>query len=507
MNPAKRRTPRSLVRAALLCALAGPLAAQASPVSIFGAGAGSISSAGGGLAMPRDGSIVFTNPAALVRLPGENGVLLGYALVRSHFEEFPELYWDTNRDGQIDDDDTPLDLQPAYETGDGLHLALHRRVGRRFALGAALFWPKDRIIKLSTFEPELPNYFMFDSRMQRYGLAVGFGWEQIRGLSLGGGVRIIPQARYDISATIDASFQGAEEGVDDPNELVSEVTVDVHEMSLDLITDFIPVVSFHWDVGQLIPHMQWLQLAGSWHGSGGLPVDVDGDLQVNAAITDVGSLDDILMPVLVRTQLGVYDHYLPAQLCFGASVQPFEFMTVFVDAQRTYWEAMEINVTEVVYAHVESPLFTVHDEDISEGNPMDFTWRNTWAFRVGGELALPRWDVNNPLQYVQVRLRGGGGIEPSPLVEQSELTAILDSDRLVLGGGLQVEHRDPFNLAQVTRWSVFGQLHLLADGEFQRRDPGVPTGGHPVEVGSDGYTSIPVGGRVWTLGGQLELDY
>ncbi len=484
---------------------AGP--ASASAVNTFGSGAGSISMGGGGIALPQDGGIVFTNPAGLVRLPGVNGAMVGYGMVRSRFDEFPELWWDTNRDGRIDEDDTPLDYQPEYGAGDGLHVALYRNVGRRFALGAALFWPKDRILKLSTFEPELPTYFMYDSRLQRYGFAVGFGWEQIPGLSVGGGVRIVPRARYNITATIDFTVEGAGEGQEEVEDLVTDITVDVHDMSLDLVTDFAPMLSFHWQPGELMPFLSWLQLAGAWRGSTGLPVEVTADVQANVNIEDIGNLDDIVLPIMLLAELGVYDHYVPQQLVFGGAITPVEWFSVYGEVARTRWSEMEINVTEVVYAHLDSPLFDIPDEDIHEGNVTHFEWRNTWSPRFGGEISLPPIELNNAARYLQFRLRGGGGIEPTPLVSQSEYTAILDASRLVVAGGIQLEHRDPFQLADIARWSTFFQFHKLGSGSLERKWLGQPTAGYPVDVDDNGMTSVPVGGQLWTAGAQLELDY
>jgi len=482
-------------------------AALASAVNTFGAGAASLSMGGGGIALPRDGGVVFTNPASLVRLPGENGALLGYGLVRSGFEPLPDLWWDTNRDGRIDGEDAPLQFQPEYAPGDGLSVALHRRVGRRFALGAALFWPKDRILKLSTFEPELPTYFMYDSRLQRYDLALGFGWEQIRGLAIGGGVRIVPRARYNITATIDARFVGAGEGQKEAEQLLTDITIDVHDMSLDLITDFAPVISFHWQPGELIPPLSWLELAGTWRGSTGLPVEVTGDLQVNVSVDEIGNLDEVVLPVLLQTELGVYDHYVPEQFVLGAGVTPCRWAALFGETWFTRWSRMEINVTEVVYAHLDSPLFDIPDDAIHEGNVTDFHWRDTWSFRAGGEFAPPRIELHNPFRYLQLRARLGGGLEPTPLVSQSEYTAVLDASRLVLAGGLQAEHRDPFQLAEILRWSLYFQYHLLGSGSLERRWLGRPTAGYPIEVGEDGMTSLPVGGHLWTGGLQVELDY
>jgi hypothetical protein len=283
--------------------------------------------------------------------------------------------------------------------------------------------------------------------------------------------------------------------------------MDVHDMSLDLVADFAPMLSFHWKPGELIPALSWLQIAGAWRGSTGLPVEVTGDLQVNASVEDVGNLDDIVLPVLLQVELGVYDHYVPGQFVLGGAVTPFPWASVFGDVVYTRWSRMQINVTEVVYAHLDSPLFDIDDSVIHEGNVTDFVWRDTVSFRTGAEVALPRIDLANRFGYLQFTARGGGGIDPTPLVSQSEYSAILDASRLVLAGGLQAEHAEPLHLADVARWSAYGQVHILGQGSLERRWLGAPTAGYPLEVDDEGMTEIPVGGHIWTAGLQLELDY
>jgi hypothetical protein len=191
----------------------------------------------------------------------------------------------------------------------------------------------------------------------------------------------------------------------------------------------------------------------------------------------------------------------------GAAIEPFPWVSLYGELWWTRWSNIEINVTEVVEAHLDSPLFDIDDDNIHEGNITHFTWRDTVSPRFGGVIALPRIELNNAARYLQIRLRGGGGIEPTPLVSQSEFTAILDASRLVVAGGVQLEHRDPFQIADVTRWSTWFQIHRLGRGSFERKYLGVPTAGYPIEVDDAGMTSIPVGGQLWTAGMQLELDY
>lgn len=479
----------------------------ASAMETFGAGAGASGMAGGGLAFPIDAGAVFLNPASLTHLPGSHSATLGYQLVRSRFERFPALQWDTNRDGRVSALDEPLSIQPDYEAGDGVFAGATDKIGKRFGFGLAVYVPKDYILRLATFEPEIPQYFMYDTRLQRYALAAGFGWEQIPGLSFGGGVQLVPQARYSIAATIDATFVGAPDGEKHAWNLLRDLTLDVHEMTLDLVPGFAPMASFHWDVGRLIPPAQGLVLAGSWRGAVGLPVEVTGDLQGNIHLQDMGDLGAVLLPLAVKVSLGVWDHYIPEQLSGGVGLELFDMLRLYGDLRWTRWSDMRINITHVMGATFETPLFDVEESLIHDGNSEVAVFQDVTSFRIGGELALPRWELAEPWDFLRLRVRAGGGLEPSPLVSQTSSTALLDADRALVAGGLGIEHQDPLGWVKTVRWNLFLQAHLLGEGALDRPTPSLPTAGYPVDDNADGLSSIPIGGRLWAAGAQLDFDY
>jgi long-subunit fatty acid transport protein len=473
----------------------------------FGAGAGSTAMGGGGLAFPMDAGAVFLNPASLVRLPGQHGATVGYQLIRSEFPDFPALWWDTNRDGLVDAADEPLRIQPDYNAGDGVFVGATDKLGKRFGFGIAVFVPKDYILRLATFEPELPIYFMYDTRLQRYAMAAGFGWEQFPGVSVGGGVQLIPQARYSIVATIDATFTGAIEGDTEAWQLMRSLTLDVHEMTLDLVPGFAPMASLDWNVGRSIPALRGLYVAASWRGALGLPVDVRGDLQGNIRVEDAGDLGAVLFPLAVKVGLGVWDHYLPEQVSGGLGLELFDSLRLYGDLRWTRWSRMPVNITRVIEASVDAPFFEVDPSNIHDGNDAVAVFRDTFSLRAGGEIRLPRWDVGPPFDHVRLHLRGGAGLEPSPLLEQTVATALLDADRAVLAGGIGVEHRDPFGWVGETRWNVFGQFQRLGRGALERPVLSQPTPGQPIQADADDMTRIEIGGRLWTTGLQLDFEY
>lgn len=471
----------------------------------FGPGAASTGLGGGGIAMPRDAGAVFLNPGILTRSPFRNETLLGYQLVRTELTPFPSLWWDTNADGLLDESDAPLETQPDYVPGDGLLFATNHRLGRKVGVGAALFLPHDRILSLNTFDASLPHYPFYDSQLQFYAVVLAAAVEVAPGVALGAGARMIPWARYDIAATIDATVTQADPEDQDALDLITDVRVDVHEMNLLLVPSLAPFVGLHWDVGALVPALQGVQVAGTWRGDVGLPVQVTGDVRVNVTAEDLGELGDILIPVTAELGLDVYDHYLPEQRAVGVCLTVVPWLTGYVDLRQTLWSRMNVNVAQVVQVDVTTPLWTLDEGFWDDGNPYEVTWADTWSWRGGAEYVPPPVHMAGPMDHLQFRVRGGGGIEPSPLVSQTADTAFLDADRMVLAGGLSAEHMDPFKSATHVRWDLFYQDQILGSGQYTRPEPGVPTAGYPREGDPEGGSSIPVGGHIWTAGAQLQV--
>lgn len=493
--------------AALLLASALLSPAGASVMDTFGAGAAATAMGGGVLSPAVDSGGVFSNPAALPQVPGEHEFLASYALVRSRFEPIPELWWDTNRDGIIDGSDDPLQLSSSYDPGDGVLLSTAHTIGQRLGLGAGLFLPQDRILSLATFEPELPHYFRYDSRLQCYAVAAGIGFDLFYGLSVGAGFRMIPQALYSIDGTLDVHVTAASEGDEEAADLVESVEVDIHQMRLDLIPDFAPLLGFTWEAGRAWPALRGLTLSGAWRGTVGLPVDVDADLQVNIHGDDIGDLEDMVIPVDLGLVLDVYDQYLPHQLSLGATWTWKDRLTAHAEVRHTFWSAFDVNITETTALRVEAPLVEISDDVLVEGNQTTITWRDTWSWRVGGQVRIAEIPLEGRLHHLGFRARAGGGKEPSPLVDQTAASVLLDSDVRVLAGGLGVEHRAPFRDDATMHWDLFGQHHHLASGDLKRHEPSEPTAGYPLEADAEGFTHIPFGGDVWTAGAQWSLHY
>ena len=473
--------------------------AHAGALDLYGFGARSMGRGGGGFARVNDSTGVFVNPAGLARM--ENADLtVGYHVLRMRFAELPEVRWDTNRDGWLDDDDPALQPSTDYGNADGVMISVGRPIGKRLGIAIGGFVPVNQLMRIRTFEPALPTYAMYENRPHRYELSAGFGWEQLPGIHAGGAVELIARARYEIAVTLDAPVRTATEEDGSVGDLVGPLTLDAHRMSLDLVPALAPIVGVMWDAGELVEPLDGLVLAGSWRGSSGLPVEVDVDLQANVRVEQAGTLDDpVIIPVLAPIRLDFFDHYVPARLAFAGAWEA-ERWAVNVDAYRYSWSQMRMSIADVVGGGLETPLVTITDGSLHEGNLYSVQITDTWNFRLGGDARVLSKPLPGQWGDLDIDVRAGFVYEPTPLEGQGTESAILDSDRMMFAGGLSVMHGEPFDvMGGPLSWDFYGQLHKLADGTLPR-GPDPTVAGTPVSA-----NGFDIGGRLWAVGLQTRL--
>lgn len=485
----------------VLALLGGSGPAHATAPDLFGSGARSIGMGGGGVAVTEDGSAANINPAGLYRIRRPT-VSMGLQGAFPSFDPIPDLWWDTNRDGTVSSADPPLQFPVDVEPAVGLQFAAGRNVGGKFGIGISGYLPTNRILRFSTFEPELPNYFMYDNRPQRYALAIGTGGEIAHGVIVGAGIDFVPYAHYDLSLTIDASVTGSTDENGEVEDLVGDIVVDVQEMDLDVRPGFAPIVGFQLHLGQWLSPLSGLWIGAAYRGSVGLPIEADLDLQTNLSAEDVGDLEPIVVAAILESGLSLYDHYVPAQLRLGMAWRAEETATAYLDLRWTNWRPMILNVARVRWVDVTSPLVTLDEGAVVDGNDHTFTLKPTWSVRTGSELLLPKWELDNKLRYLRLMARGGFGWEPTPLVSQGDNSALLDADRMMFAAGFGAETWDALELVDgPVRADLYVQYHTLARSELAR-SASEPTAGYPVEA-----DSIPIGGHILVIGAQWGFDY
>lgn len=477
-------------------------AAMASPAEAFGFGAKAVGRGGAGVAMPGDAGSAMLNPASLAGRGGSS-FFFNYGLVRYNFAEIPEVYWDTNQDGIIAADEPGLDVNGGYNPSDAFSIGIDRSFKDKVFLGFSVLLPKDRLLRLHTVEPTLPNYVMYGNRYNRYGLAVAVAGEPVRSLQLGVGVQLLSHSTIDVTLTANATVSGSPDEGSGVEDLVA-AEIDVHDVDFDLISDAIPTAGLRWDVGDLVPALSGLAVGASWRGHGELPVALTLNGQINTTAQDMGELDPVTAVVLLDASALLMDHYMPTQLNAGLAYTFRDSVSVYADMLHTRWAGMKLNVTTIEDAEIQATLVDLSEVAVQDGNAVPHVaWRNTTGFRTGAEFQLPELPFPERLAPAHLNLRVGFGIEPSPLVQQGADTALLDSDRLIFAGGVGLSHAPIFDLAEgPMRWDLFTQVHVLAQGELERPPSAEPRAGYPVAGGN-----IPIGGSFYTAGLQWSMDY
>ncbi len=469
--------------------------ARAVPIDAFGYGAQSIGRGTGGMAMTTDTEGLFVNPAALTHMTAPQ-LAVGYAAHRFALDPVPDVLWDTNRDGVIDDTDTPLSVQPASEAADGIMIGLGRPIGKRVALGVALWEPAGRIVRIHSFEPSIPTYFMYENRPHTIQLAVGAGVEIGGGLSIGAAVYLGAGAEFHLVGTLSVTASAPEEG-EQLGDVVGGAVLDVHELTLDTVPRAAPILSADWDPGQLAPALEGLRIAVGWRGSTRLDIVADVDVQANINVEDVGSLEPMVITALLPISMGVIEHWLPPRISGGIAYSRPRVAGMF-DVHRTAWDSLELNIAHVEPTTVETQLLQLTDATITDGNAVAVEMRATVGLRAGLEVTPLLRETEGRLGPVTGVLRVGGGLEPSPLVAQGADTRLLDADRVLLTGGGGLTHDGPLEVFGRVRWDAFYARNILASGELA---PGSGAGSP-----ADG-SAIPVGGSYWSAGLQTTVTF
>ena len=457
-------------------------------------------SGGGGVAMVEDGSAAWLNPGGLSRIRRPT-INLGMVMGVDNFNDVPDLYWDTNRDGAIDERDPPLEWSTDVPDVQGFQFHVGRQIGGKFGFGMMAWLPMRRLYRLSTIEPDLPHYITYENRPQRFVLAAGIGGEIVRGVNVGVSLDSQTMPRFTLHGTLDATIgpPGSEnEGVEG---IVRRLEVDVHDLELDLGYAVLPVIGTQLELGRWNDSLEGLVVGASFRPGRAILVDADLDVQTNIALEDFGDLDPYFVGSVINLQATLFDTYVPPRLGLGAALRSEDVFSAYFDATWEDWRRGRVHVTEINETVIQAPLFRI-DDAVVDANGYEVDFRSTWSLRTGVNLKLPEIALDNRWKYLQVSVRGGAAFVPSPLRGQGENSAFLDSTRSQFTLGAGFEFHDPFELVDAPVWfNVFAQAHILGAGTLPRQTD-VPRAGFPINA-----SGIPVGGNLIIAGAEWGFEY
>jgi len=328
---------------------------------------------------------------------------------------------------------------------------------------------------------------MYDNRPNTYYMSLGFGWQQLSGVTVGGAVELSAKARYQISATLSGTVTEPSSDSESIQE-VTNVTLDVHEMTLELAPDYAPVASLLIHPGEWNPRLKGLAFGLVYRGSTGLPVDVEVDLQMDVGVEEFGELGDMGFAALAPFQLAFFDHYVPSRLSFGAAYQLQETLLVYTDLRWTQWSKMSLNIAQVTGGEVEAPLIAPEGIPIEDSNAYYLKTKDTWDLRMGMELNLPVIPISESFGSLKPHFRGGYALTPSVLEELGPNVSLMDTSRATYTAGFGLDHGSPFGwLEGPISWDSYFQLHhfipsTLTVSYSEKYQPGAPINGDQINM-------------------------
>lgn len=474
-------------------------AASATVPDLYGMGTRSQGAGTGGLAWVNDPTAAYTNPAALGRIR-RPVVTLGFSTALHQMQPTPSVWWDTNRDGFVDERDPPLELDSRPPPATGIQLHMGRHLGGTWGIGVTAYIPTNNLILFEMFEPSLPHWVMYENRLQRLVAAVGVGGKLVPGIHIGAGANLLARADVTAVATIDAELVAAEEN-GELEDLVGNLTIDGHTILFRVKPAVAPILAVQLEPGDWHEALTGLSAAFTFHGGTGFDIDAELDLQANVSVDELGDLEPIRTALVFQTQLAMLDHFVPPRYGFGLTYARGQAFSLYADLRYADWSRYRLNVANISNASLQSPLVQFDDE-IVDGNPYTIDIRNTITLRGGTELTLPRTPLGKRLQYLATTVRAGVAWEQTPIRAQSAATSLLDGDRTGLTLGLGFETWEPTGLVDgPMRLDLFGQLHLLSQTVLERASD-EPIRGYPVQ----GDTIVGAG-RVVVFGASYSLAY
>jgi len=461
--------------------------AWANQGDIMGIGAAAMGRGGGGIALADDVFALYYNPAGMAKLE-RGGFAFGGHGGHMRLQGFPPIAWDANSDGVINPDN-PYDRWEVqeydYDDPSGFHAGLVKSYTKWLRLGICVTLPWKRIIAVQQEDPYLPYYIRWKNRPQRLSLYAGLSIQPVDGLSFGLSLAILARCKLVLDFQLDAAVNDEElqSGMDD--DLALDLVVNPQYIELDVRPAFAPIVGMHLDM-KLIHR----SLAGwTWGVVYRHPINLLIEptvlgLDLYGKAEDIGSLDTIIVPLQARVFFSILDYSTPRQVAMGTAVRKDRF-AAYVDLTWNQWSKAFPSVSRIDEEGTEVHIGLVDlDPRIVNAREVEpLLWKDTWVFRVGGEITPRPAPLNNKFREIGAVVRAGYAYDPTWIPEQTWVTNFMDSDHHVFsfGGGVRVG--DPFEVIEgPISLDGFVQIHKMVsrvhtkDAELVGAGGAVPPG-------------------------------
>jgi hypothetical protein len=419
-------------------------AAHANPFELYGFTPRAMGMAGAMTSVGDDLGASFYNPGALLgHTKTEFG--LGFASTISN------LY--VNRSKGPDDFTSTREVErmPRFELG--LIFPLGGSLLKdRVVIGIGGGHPVGSLIRVQTVDQGHPQFYMYQSKAQRFALDFAVGVRIVNGLSVGVGAQIIAEQIGSVNFKLD----------------VASRQFKARDITVDLNTVPTPTA------GILIEPSDSLKIGFSWRKEAQLYYQ-------QPTTIDLGDLGALKLDVNGMAQ------YWPHVFSLGASFKPDRRVMISVQTDYLLWSS--------------APNDQVHVKVTPTGNVLQalgldslLSMESTDARMGFSNILIPHLAIEiTPVEIVT--LRAGGWLRPSVIPDQNGTSNYLDNFTYCAAAGATLRFRDPLDVfTELVQFDLGAQL-IIAKERSDKKQAVDPTG------------SATWGGNLFSFSAMLRYQY
>jgi len=439
MTPARRASVAALVFALLAAARV-----QANPFELFGYTPRALGMGGSMVGLADDLAGAFYNPAGMLgHTKSEFG--LGFA------DTLQNLHVDRSRSSAIATADAG-GSDPRVELG--LIFPLGGQILKdRVAIGVAFGHPLGSLVKVQTVDQSHPQFYMYQSKPQRFALTGGIGIKIINGISLGAGVQVLAQQIGKVNFQLDVPSRRF---------VARDITVELNT---------VPTPT----AGLLIEPNDSVKIGFSWRKESELYYEQPTGL-------DLGDLGALNLSVHGLAQ------YWPHVFSLGVSVKPTSRLLVSGQVDYLLWHRAPNDQVSVGVSTGTTGVIA----GLGLGDLLGF--QSADAAPGFSDVLVPHLGIEYVASEV-LTLRVGGGVRPAVTPDQNGTTNYLDNFTETVAAGLSVRFTDPLKVFTDPVTLDLGASMLFANERQSRKQAADPTG------------NSSYGGQLFTLSAMLRYLY
>jgi long-chain fatty acid transport protein len=314
----------------------------------------------------------------------------------------------------------------------------------RFAFGAALWLPDQRLTRVRSLPYDQPRFVYYDNRVQRFLLSANLAIQIVPGLYIGGGLTFM-------SRTVGQLFLKGSVAVSDPDASSLVTKIDV-----DLVSVRYPQAGIVWEATRN------LTFGVTYRHK--FELGLDQQFRIDGSIGDPG-LDPVVANGYFAAHSISYDLFQPWQLTGGVAARLFQRLLVSFDLTYAAWGE---------FSHPAPSLTLGLDIGQFNGRVM-LPQPRSYPPPGFHDLVIPRLGVEwraRQGERVSVDLRGGYSYEATPVPDQIGESNLVDGDKhtFSVGAGLELGRLQPI-LAHPLSLDAHLAVTYLPERATRKLDP------------------------------------